>query len=301
VDVWHGLQAKTTKDISNFLKKLNFKEHTAVVPEEEHDSIAEAKESSKKQTKAKTETAASSVQLEESTLVKKHLATVKLVSCLVRETRFFLLGSLIIALKNIPASSRWYAVDSPPLRPVANLEGPTELELSSARKKAEALHAALPPPASTSKSDEQFIANVLASGTLSDRLSALTLLAQSSPIHNTRALESLRAMAGKKGREVSLKALRAIVDWWVGGGGPDRKLKCVVHVARMIDFRASFRSRYLADQPVNHPDLTDTQLTVWYFEDWLKKYFFNILQLLEARSSPKPTICRLTLTFRVCH
>ena len=100
-------------------------------------------------------------------------------------------------------------------------------ELSAARKKAEELHSALPPPPSTSKSDEQFIANVLASGTLSDRLSALTLLAQSSPIHNTRALESLRTMAGKKGREVSLKALRAIVDWWVGGGGPDRKLKSV--------------------------------------------------------------------------
>lgn len=89
VDVWHGLQAKTAKDISNFLKKLNFKENTAVVPEEEHDSIAKAKESSKKQTKAKTETAASSAQPEESTLVKKHLATVKLVCCLLRETRFF--------------------------------------------------------------------------------------------------------------------------------------------------------------------------------------------------------------------
>lgn len=35
-------------------------------------------------------------------------------------------------------------------------------------------------------------------------------------------------MASKKGREESLKALRAIVDWWVGGGGPDRKLKSVL-------------------------------------------------------------------------
>ena len=130
-------------------------------------------------------------------------------------------------MKYIPASARWYAVDLPPLRPTPNLEAPMQSELSSARKKAEELHSALPPPPSTSKSDEQFIANVLTSGTLSDRLSALTLLAQSSPIHNTRALESLRTMAGKKGREVSLKALRAIVDWWVGGGGPDRKLTSV--------------------------------------------------------------------------
>jgi hypothetical protein len=128
--------------------------------------------------------------------------------------------------QGIPVSSRWYAVDFPLLRPIPNLSSSTQSELSSVRKKAEALHAALPPPPSTSKSDEQFTANILASGTLSDRLSALTLLAQSSPIHNTRALESLRMMAGKKGREESLKALRAIVDWWVGGGGPDRKLKC---------------------------------------------------------------------------
>lgn len=33
-------------------------------------------------------------------------------------------------------------------------------------------------------------------------------------------------MASKKGgRGESLKALRAVVDWWVGGGCPDRKLR----------------------------------------------------------------------------
>jgi ribosome biogenesis protein MAK21 len=79
----------------------------------------------------------------------------------------------------------------------------------------------------TSTSDARFLTRVLASGTLSDRLSALTLMAQGSPVHNARALESLKAMAAKKGREESLKALRAVVDWWVGGGTPDRKLKYV--------------------------------------------------------------------------
>ena len=79
----------------------------------------------------------------------------------------------------------------------------------------------------TSASDAAFLQQVLANGTLSDRLSALTLMAQSSPLHNTRALDTLRSMGQKKGREESLKALRAIVDWWVGGGAPDRKLKCV--------------------------------------------------------------------------
>lgn len=82
----------------------------------------------------------------------------------------------------------------------------------------------------SNKSEYAFLQNILRSGTLSDRLSALTLLVQSSPLHNTKALDTLKSLAekgkGKGGRGGSLKALRCIVDWWVGGGAPDRKLKC---------------------------------------------------------------------------
>lgn len=81
----------------------------------------------------------------------------------------------------------------------------------------------------SSSSEANFLSKIIQSGTLSDRLSALTLLVQSSPIHNTKALETLKGMAergkGKGGRDESLKALRCVVDWWVGGGAPDRKLK----------------------------------------------------------------------------
>ncbi|KZT50478.1 CBF-domain-containing protein [Calocera cornea HHB12733] len=115
-----------------------------------------------------------------------------------------------------------------------------------------------------SASDATFLSRILSSGTLSDRLSALTLMVQSSPLHNTRALDALKSMAGKKSRDESLKALRAIADWWIGGGAPTRKLK------------------YIRDQPLNHPSVTDRHLMVWYFEDWVKKYFFSILQLLES-------------------
>ena len=31
-------------------------------------------------------------------------------------------------------------------------------------------------------------------------------------------------------------------------------------------------------------DFTDQHLVLWYFEDWLKKYFFSILQILESLS-----------------
>ncbi|KAF9510895.1 hypothetical protein BS47DRAFT_37033 [Hydnum rufescens UP504] len=166
---------------------------------------------------------------------------------------------------NIPASAQWYNTDDI-LTSSEPLPAVPQSDLASLRTKAASLHASLPPPPSTSKSDDQFLTNVLTSGTLSDRLSALTLMAQSSPLHNTRALESLKMMASKKGREESLKALRAIVDWWVGGGAPDYKLK------------------YFPDQPLNHPEVKDSHLVLWYFEDWLKKYFFSVLQLLEALS-----------------
>ncbi|TEB35322.1 hypothetical protein FA13DRAFT_1728125 [Coprinellus micaceus] len=115
-----------------------------------------------------------------------------------------------------------------------------------------------------------FFAKVAGTGTLSDRLSALTLMVQSSPVHNTKALETLKGMAergrGKGGREEALKAIRCVVDWWCGGGVPDRKL------------------RYFRDQPLGHPERTDEHLVVWFFEDWLKKYFFGILQTLETLS-----------------
>lgn len=92
-----------------------------------------------------------------------------------------------------------------------------------------------------SSSDKVFLQQILTSGTLSDRLSALTLMAQSSPLHNTKALESLKSMSQKKSRDESLKALRAIVDWWIGGGAPDRKLKYVSYKFFLYKISSSVR------------------------------------------------------------
>lgn len=41
-------------------------------------------------------------------------------------------------------------------------------------------------------------------------------------------------------------------------------------------------NRYFRDQQLMHPGVTDQFLLLWYFEDWLKKYFFSILQILEV-------------------
>ncbi len=135
----------------------------------------------------------------------------------------------------VTPSPSWYTT-VPPLAANATLAQPSASQLSSLTKRASSLldtdtakYASS--SASQSASDAHFLKTILSTGTLSDRLSALTLLVQASPVHNTPALESLRTMAqrgrAKGGRDEGLKAIRCIVDWWVGGGGPGRKLKYV--------------------------------------------------------------------------
>ncbi|KAH9946569.1 CBF-domain-containing protein [Amylocystis lapponica] len=178
----------------------------------------------------------------------------------------------------LPPTSDWYTA-LPVLPPSpAPLPALTSAKLSDLTDRASKLLSAdaesyLASSASTGSgpSDAHFLQTILTRGTLSDRLSALTLLVQASPVHNTKALDTLKGLAergrGKGGREEGLKAVRCVVDWWVGGGAPDRKL------------------RYFRDQPLLlHPSVTDQHLVIWYFEDWLKKYFFTILQILETFS-----------------
>lgn len=61
--------------------------------------------------------------------------------------------------------------------------------------------------------------------------------------------------------------------------------------------------RYFADQPLlAHPQLTDRHLLVFAFEDWLKKWFFNLLQVLETLSHdqlPYIRIQALQMVFRL--
>ncbi|KAF5366355.1 hypothetical protein D9757_011459 [Collybiopsis confluens] len=184
----------------------------------------------------------------------------------------------------IPPTSQWYNVVPNLAAVAATLPTITPAQFSSLTAKAAKLHAEdvetfkSSSSGSSSASEASFLSKIIQSGTLSDRLSALTLLVQSSPLHNIKALETLKGMSergkGQGGREETLKALRCIVDWWVGGGAPNRKLK------------------YFRDQHLLHPDVTDQHLVVWYFEDWLKKYFFSILQISENLSHDPLTYVR---------
>lgn len=201
----------------------------------------------------------------------------------------------------VEPTSQWYTAH-PPLPPSSTAAAPiTPAKLASLTNHAASLHASTTAlyqsssssSATSTSSDYSFLQKILQGGTLSDRLSALTLLVQSSPLHNVRALESLKNMAergkGKGGREESLKALRCIVDWWVGGGVPNRKLKYVCALPLCSNILIDL-DRYFRDQPLTNPGVTDQHLLLWYFEDWLKKYFFSILQVLEVCQAIYPAL-----------
>ena len=141
-----------------------------------------------------------------------------------------------------PPGPQWYSLVAPLTPPKSALPTPSPSQLASLSERAADLlqkdaeqYQASAASTGHSASDSHFLNTILTQGTLSDRLSALTLLVQASPVHNTKSLDSLRTMAergrGKGGRDEGLKAMRCVVDWWIGGGAPGRKLKCVHTVA----------------------------------------------------------------------
>lgn len=142
-------------------------------------------------------------------------------------------------------------------------------------------------------SDAKFISSLLGDtssisgsagggGTLSDRIAAHALLLGSSPWHNLRSLDALVTMAGKKSREESGRATRALADWFAGAGlgSSGRKL------------------RYFRDQPELAATATASasrgkqqRLCLFAFEDRLKKTYFSFLQTLENQShDPLPFV-----------
>ncbi len=67
--------------------------------------------------------------------------------------------------------------------------------------------------------------------------------------------------------------------------GRRRRTRTEVEVSfeRIKLIKADRACRYLRDQPLLHPSVTDEYLVMWYFEDWLKKFFYSVLQVLEVR------------------
>ena len=159
---------------------------------------------------------------------------------------------------------------------------------------------AAPPPNGLSKADQVFIQQILNSGTSSDRISALLLLVSSSPLHTMSYLEQLSALARKKSRDESMRAIRGLVDWFRsdGGGSPDRKLRYIADQPALATVAAAFevlekKGKYAVS---SHEGIVKADvercLTLWAYEDWFKRWFFQVLQALEVRHGPSLFLSR---------
>lgn len=121
----------------------------------------------------------------------------------------------------------------------------------------------------------------MSSGTLSDKISALTLSVQESPVHNMRALESLLGLARKRSRGQAVEVLGALKDL-LGSGAllpSDRKLRTFASQEGLFTMFSS-RNSWKPGDTLPAP-LKEGHLISWAFEDWLKSMYFEVLKLLE--------------------
>ena len=141
-------------------------------------------------------------------------------------------------------------------------------------------------------SSQQFYSTIMSTGTLSDKIGALTLSVQESPLHNMKALESLVALAGKRSRAQAVDVLGALKDLFGPGSllPSDRKLR---HFAAQPQVHAALNANVRWVQGKILPgSITERHLIFWAYEDWLKSTFFQMLQILETWLSDEVVFAR---------
>ncbi|KAL8866302.1 MAG: hypothetical protein Q9174_006382, partial [Haloplaca sp. 1 TL-2023] len=152
----------------------------------------------------------------------------------------------------------------------------------------------------SANSDRQFYSTIMSSGTLSDKISALTLSIQESPLHSVKALETLVGLARKRSRGQAVEVLGALKDMFGLGSvlPPDRKLR---NFAAQPDLLSIFstKMKWTSNEPLPKP-LTEAHLVFWAFEDWLKTTFFDILKILETWCNDEVVYARGKAVDYVC-
>ncbi|KAF3917065.1 hypothetical protein ABW20_dc0100371 [Dactylellina cionopaga] len=121
----------------------------------------------------------------------------------------------------------------------------------------------------------QFLSQIMTSGTVEDKISALTIVCTDSPLHTTKTLESLLNLAKKKSRNQTIASLTAIKDLFANGSvlPSDRKL---------LPFGKQRLADLLQYENANGENqIFKAYLLLWTFEDWLKDFYFDVLKTIE--------------------
>ncbi|KAI9850208.1 MAG: hypothetical protein M1838_005978 [Thelocarpon superellum] len=135
-----------------------------------------------------------------------------------------------------------------------------------------------------SSSSNRFLSTIMTSGTLSDKISALTLVVQESPIHTMKAFDNLLGLARKRSRGQAVTALGALKDL-LGQGvvlPADRRLRAFGDQPGLRSALATLSHATWKPGDALPAPVTDLHLLLWAYEDWLKRSYFEMIQILET-------------------
>jgi len=138
----------------------------------------------------------------------------------------------------------------------------------------------------SSDSSHKFLSTIMASGTMEDKVSALTLIVQESPLHTMKAFDQLLGLSRKKSRNAALMALGALKDL-LGQGvvlPPDRKLKAFARQPGLIAALQGKSANWKKGDKLPG-SVQKIHLIAWAYEDWLKKQYFEMLKIIEGWSN----------------
>ncbi|CAH1791855.1 unnamed protein product, partial [Owenia fusiformis] len=151
----------------------------------------------------------------------------------------------------------------------------TELEKFAVRLLAEEVNLYSKGKEKEKRSDTRWMKTVASSGTLTDKLAALTVLFQDSPVHNLASLDKLISMVNMKGKRECLLAVDTLKEVFINDLLPeDRKLHTFdQHPLSLLE-----------DLSSGNRDSRDRRLLMWYFEAQLKDKYSTFVHALESIS-----------------
>ncbi|KAL2832721.1 CBF/Mak21 family-domain-containing protein [Aspergillus pseudoustus] len=136
----------------------------------------------------------------------------------------------------------------------------------------------------SASSSYKFYSTIMTTGTLSDKISALTLAVQESPLHNTKSLENLVALGKKRSRAQAVEVLRSLKDMFAQGTllPGDRRLRSFANQPSLIAaFQGAAGSKWTEGSSLPG-GLQNSHLIVWAYEHFLKEQYFEVLKILEV-------------------
>ncbi len=150
-------------------------------------------------------------------------------------------------------------------------------------------------------SAHQFYSTIMSTGTLSDKISALTLSVQESPVHNMKALESLVGLASKRSRGQAVEVLGALKDLFGPGNllPSDRKLRTFAGQPALSN---AFHPKdfYWTSKDPLPMNINEVHLISWAYEDWLKSTFFEVLKIIETWCNDEVVFARGRAVDYIC-